>query len=834
MTEKKQPKTRRAIFPSWYKLPLIMKARVVFSGLTILAIIFLFISIAIYMKRNDSIGIMGMISIVIISFGIVISIFMWLMSLNKNKDSQIFENLKSFVKKPCIYKFSEIISLQIILAIGIIFFFFHLHLFGRAYISITPSIFLIFAFAITWNRLLYKNNVPAESIKQFFHNLSVQDGFFIALSIVGFGLIERFLSTQLFLQVSKGIGNNASNWFFISLYKSIFIFIYINFIYLLLRILPFKRKWLQGLNGENHPGFLLPTKKPTIKFFQKHPEFLSLIITVVFFFVFLIFITPGYDANDDITMITIMSGYLTSHPIEYPVHSNVIIGKLFSSLFLICNDVNWVVLFYILVNFFSTWTLVLCILKMKSNRTLKVIFLTFLLLFVSYFLTSITFTTVAAVSSLAGICLILSCLREYSKKCFPLILIGILHILIGGLIRLQSIFLVIAVFTPFLLVNVTKFFTIKALGTFFATLAILIGFYLYNSFYVHSNPEWSEYYQYNQARTQLQDRTGIYNITDNSIVLDSVTWSSNDLYLFEHTIYLDKHIYSSQNYQTLIDQISKWQQPIDITYQKVIKAFSVNPTKDFLKLSLVAWFILILSTNNKGSLYSSLTYVCTLLFIIFVLAWGFKIPNRVIIPLLMSITILFFVTLEWYHTDNPNRNLTYSSLFAIKAFSLLLLITLSTTIWSVISRPYQQSKSNNSNQLLYSQIQNDLSELVTNGSVSKNALLLSSGIGYPFVYMDIYHLDFPPIKTLTLGWNSFSPYYNTVLNQYGFTQISDALIENDQIYLIVKVREIPSIKLFYKEHYGKTIDAQIIYIIGKPDLTNVKDGDIAIYKFTNK
>jgi len=228
MTEKKQPKTRRAIFPSWYKLPLIMKARVVFSGLTILAIIFLLISISIYMKRNDSIGIMGMISIVIISFGIVISIIMWLMSLNKNKDSQIFENLKSFVKKPCIYKFSEIISLQIILAIGIIFIFFNLHLFGRAYISITPSIFLIFAFAITWNRLLYKNNVPAESIKQFFHNLSVQDGFFIALSIVGFGLIERFLSTQLFLQISKGIGNNASNWFFISLYKSIFIFIYIK------------------------------------------------------------------------------------------------------------------------------------------------------------------------------------------------------------------------------------------------------------------------------------------------------------------------------------------------------------------------------------------------------------------------------------------------------------------------------------------------------------------------------------------------------------------------------------------------------------------------------
>ena len=172
---------------------------------------------------------------------------------------------------------------------------------------------------------------------------------------------------------------------------------------------------------------------------------ISFLCTAVFFALYLSVFRLGYLVNDDITMISLVSGYLGGKPVPFMVYSNVIWGFLLIPLYTIHSNLNWEIWLFILVNFLSVWALVYVALSRPLHIAYKLAGVLAILACDGFFLINITFTVIATFAALAGSCLIL--MAAYSL--IPLkrhwLVCGGLLILIGSLIRIESILLVLLV-----------------------------------------------------------------------------------------------------------------------------------------------------------------------------------------------------------------------------------------------------------------------------------------------------------------------------------------------------------------------------------------------------
>ena len=88
------------------------------------------------------------------------------------------------------------------------------------------------------------------------------------------------------------------------------------------------------------------------------PWLASLLVAIAFFILYLFVFRPGYQVDDDITMIQLASGYLGGTPVPFMVFSNVILGFLLNFLYRLPTNLNWEILFFLGINFLSVWSLV--------------------------------------------------------------------------------------------------------------------------------------------------------------------------------------------------------------------------------------------------------------------------------------------------------------------------------------------------------------------------------------------------------------------------------------------------------------------------------------------
>ena len=77
---------------------------------------------------------------------------------------------------------------------------------------------------------------------------------------------------------------------------------------------------------KNQDNQTLPTKK-SVRDILSIPWLASLLCAIAFFILYLFVFRPGYQVDDDITMIQLVSGYF-GKPVPFMVFSNVILGFL--------------------------------------------------------------------------------------------------------------------------------------------------------------------------------------------------------------------------------------------------------------------------------------------------------------------------------------------------------------------------------------------------------------------------------------------------------------------------------------------------------------------------
>jgi hypothetical protein len=541
------------------------------------------------------------------------------------------------------------------------------------------------------------------------------------------------------------------------------------------------------------------------------PAILAGLITLAFFLILLLGSHPGYEADDDISMILLASGYLGGKAVPFLVFSNTLWGFLLNLLYRLTTRWNWEVLIFLLLNFVSVFSLIYLILSRSSRGLAKAIPIVIVLLTDVFFLENINFTSMAALITLAGFCLLLSTLHSRSHVRFGLLILGITWIVIGSLIRIEAALLVVLLLLAPLGLK-ARSFNIKNLTIAVVATGVLVAScVLFDRFYVSSSPAWSSYYQYNQARSNLHDTPRLAQIDG---AIQKVGWSQNDLVMFTHWFFPDPATYSLAHLQVLVESVPAVHTDWIATWEVLLRGLLAPDAFPYILLCAAIWLAAWRSSVAKHTLLPMSALTVIFIGIAYCLEWTAKLPDRVLMSMLASTVVIGLAVLDWSIEDTmANASPASRSLLAPWAGSYITILLVTAAAVLVAVQTVETSRLHLEQQIAYRQILFDLNDLQEDGIVQKVALIVSPSSGIPLEWSNPLVLDLPTIQYLPLGWLTFSPAYEAVLHQYGVVSLPAGFWLKDNIYLMTRSNLMYGIRKFIREHGGPNTTTQSMYTL---------------------
>ncbi len=544
-----------------------------------------------------------------------------------------------------------------------------------------------------------------------------------------------------------------------------------------------------------------------------HPLTAAFFCTLsLFLFCFVVF-RIGYGVNDDVQLIAVASGYLGGKPYPFLIFSNVILGFALNFLYQFPTQINWEIWLFIAVHFMSVSALLYILFSRSPSKWIvQGIGILIVLSGEIYFLLNITFTTVAAVASIAGFCLILMAARSDACRVEYSFIWGVGLIFVASLIRIESLGFVFLIILPFLVGNFRSF-NLQDLVKFLGIAGLLVlGVYAFDKFYLNLFPNWLSYNTYTLTRSMLHDTPRLANIDG---VIRDVNWSANDLNVFSRWFFPDQVTYSLENLRYLVDHVSDKRADV-LSWVFFLPDYLSSLTVLPYTIMIVSlWLcILVYGVDLKRTLGVSVLTIGFIVLTIIYLEWTQKAPNRILLfSILAGIT---FSLVNWYWVDAKQLeesvtptvdNSQARSGFLSVFFSLIMMIGV------IFQQSIQTTQLNISHQKAYEQILADIRALQMRGSISQKALIVSAAYGIPWEWSNPIFLEFPSIQYLPTNWETFSPAYNNVLREFQIQSLPISLFKDSSIYLMADTSTMRGIIQFIKEHDGVNVTAKIIYVI---------------------
>ena len=548
---------------------------------------------------------------------------------------------------------------------------------------------------------------------------------------------------------------------------------------------------------------------------------LGLSIAAASFPSFLLIFKIGYGINDDIVMISVVAGAFGKAS-EFLVHSNILWGLFLKLLYQLPTNFNWEVILFVIIDFLSIWVLLYLLLSAKTTRMVKALFVISVLIGNGYFLLSISFTAIAAISAIAGLSLLFFQSQE-SKKWFSLAsLCGIGLILISSLIRSISTLMVAVLFLPAILLNLRIFLQRRFFLSIMITTVLIAGGIIFNKIYLDSSPSWTAFYSYNNAHAQLintphfENSQGIYS---------SVGWSQNDYDLMYRWFFADGVTFSPTRMLDLVHLSSGFATTGTVAYEFQTRIFTFSVIPYLLLLGFGA-LLMLCSTKSQKAFPTMLLVFITPLLILFGLAFTQKLVNYVTIPLIMGSIVLEFLLCDFFvvHDAKPRQISTKRSPGRI-AFLIILFVTFLSGVGTNAYSLFQTSKNNQVNHIAFEGILAQLNQLHSVDDLGKAVRIFDlSGSGIPWDWSNPWMLPFPKLPLQIMGWLTFSPPFNQSVSQLGVKSLPDALSQKDNAYLVSEPGIVPYIEKYFQEHDG-------IQVVAIPVIA-IQSTDSWIYRFS--
>ncbi len=554
-------------------------------------------------------------------------------------------------------------------------------------------------------------------------------------------------------------------------------------------------------------------------FGSDNPSLASFLYTAAFFALYLLVFRPAYLVNDDLTIISLATGYWGGLRVPFLVYSNVIWGFLLVLLYGIPGNINWGVWLFVLINFLSVWSLVYLALSRPLRPLYRVAGVFAILACDGHFLMHITYTMIAAFAALAGFCTILTA----SWSPFPLkrrlLVVGGLLVLTASLIRIQALLLVLLVIAAPALIMIRAYDLRALVATLAITATLVAGCYAFDKLYVGLHPDWSAYYNYNRVRSLVHD-TPRLEIENMASFLPEVHWSQNDYALFTSWFFADREVYSLPRLQYLVAHVSDQAAG---TTERSLLAYDIRHILNgrdalpFVLIAAAAWFLAVSYRPLRRALPSLGALFLSAALSVLYIVWRARLPIHVWFSFLATLCIFALCILSWHvKTPQVDRQPEQKSPRSRwnTAVSLTAMIVICLSLMLALYRASVLSRINADQQSYYQRILANLDGLRAQGKLPSNALIISPLIGIPLEWSNPFILELPHVQYFQMEWLTFSPAYDKELRDYGVQSLPAGFYQNQNLYLMTTPSVLNWLVGYIREHQAVNVKPQCLYSLG--------------------
>jgi len=535
------------------------------------------------------------------------------------------------------------------------------------------------------------------------------------------------------------------------------------------------------------------------KFYEK-PLIGSMVLSGGFMLCLLCFFTSTFETNDDAYMMMFASGFYLGSPIEYILPAGVFLGTFLKFLYIHFPQGNWYVWGLFAIHFVSIWILLYLVFASRKHLYLLLATLASILLFESYFLVFLQFTTTAFLLSISAFLLFFYTTSQLEFKFYHCIL-PIFLLIIASQIRDKVPGFTLAVGIPalaYLAFFKKKFWAVLGFGVLF------LGFF-FTSVWLENNYQgkitnWGShrhlfekgfYSVYNKPMLDYEKDPAFYS---------NLGWSKNDYLMLKNGFFEDLPKYSMENLEK-IARLNKNQKIPLLSVYYVIELI-LWKFRYITFFTAFALLMLFLQKNNSLSLVSIGMVVVALGFCFYIGSELF-LKARVIVPLLCFIQLFALVSMS----ENQWR----SGIGQLKWFRISLHAFLAFTIIFGFIKLVKNDRENI--KPMVQQFENHYIDLEKS---FPDQVMVTWGLGFTVDRVNVLS-NFYVNKTkarLYLVLANLGYWHNPeLLKVHRETNVYLALIQNPKFLLLLsedKKLALKDLNKYYEENYHVSIKNQLV------------------------
>jgi len=519
--------------------------------------------------------------------------------------------------------------------------------------------------------------------------------------------------------------------------------------------------------------------------------FFALLIVAI-----LLFGHPAYGANDDYAMMTISSGLIDGTPDAHLVFSNIIIGSVLKVFYETFPNVNWYSIQLYLALVLSSFTLLAMILGYVRKPLERIICLFLLLIFTLRAFYTINFTTNAILACFAGISLLILTTLFPQDPYKPHKLIwGTALVFLSGLIRFEGFGLVFVLMAPLLFFRVIKPGRKWLVISLSAALVLSAGAYLINKVAYANDPEWGPYLVYNQQRGTISGTPRASGAAADEPLWDSIGWGKSGYALFSNWYFIDNQVFTVDSFKVINSVHANRFNDLQQVKDSLNNLIRENRLEMVASVLVIVYAIFFSSRPAFWRILSSLALLIYSASVIFGITYVSRMPVYMFLPMLL---IISFEILGLNVFRQPmNGDESESNCWQAWAASILfVLIFLQANIMGKVDQVnYQRQQF----------ISGFVDEVEAKLAGTENPLVVIQASSVPMEWTSPLSNGALPFRHVPTGWVINSPPYNHVLQQYGITNLIDAVYSRPNVFLLGLADY--SVKVYIQDHKDiRTID----------------------------
>lgn len=527
-------------------------------------------------------------------------------------------------------------------------------------------------------------------------------------------------------------------------------------------------------------------------------------INLSFFILFNTLFQIKYEQVDDFIIMNLISGSDGFYTI-FGVCIHPFICAIIMLLFKTGININWYSIVLLVLQFCS-FTIIGTVLIRKNKKIGIITYILFMLIYYSKMLMYIQYTSIAAMCIIAGVVSIIY-FMDNMKQNKIFFIVGIISIIIGTMLRMNTIIITIpflAIYVLYYVIKNKQYFYLKYFAIVMTGIILVITSYyiIYNSDGVYK-----EFLKFHDIRAYFHDFNYV-TYEENENAFQKAGWSYNDREVFYTYAFGDEDVYNIDTLKTIKNNLNETEntnllEKTKITINQFIDEVKTTYLLPMIFLAVITIFCVI---NCDNKVLFSLVFFLTIgvhLGFIFIERQMF----RVVISGYIAGTCMMLYLIPMKN-EKESKEYFYTKLamtIFVMIFSIIVIKnTYKDAIWydkedfKVYREIIEYTSNNKENAYLYT------------------VLLRDRFLAYS-VYEKIPDNSFSNLRPLG-DWDTYTQNYYEFKERYEIDNIMNALYEKDNVYLIfgkfrwgkVYNNYIDIIVEYIKEHYNVKVEYKVV------------------------